>query len=134
MVYKQERIQEVADRGASESLILASWRKVEEWRPPPTAANLAPLKFSSQESLRAPLFVLEWRPIRHLIYLFLSFFPFLSLFSSCFFSFRFLFLLFWRPFIDPGGPKPPKPPPQDTPLMRDKEADTRRNSNGSEFP
>ena len=97
------------------------------------SVNLAPLTFSSL----GPLLALEtaWRPSGHidltsfLLFFFLapSFFPFFSfLFPSCslfssflsslFLSLSFFFFLFWRPFGDPGGPRPPKPPPQDTPL------------------
>ena len=41
----QGRIQEIAHPGASESLILAPWSKVEECHPPPV--NFAPLKLLS---------------------------------------------------------------------------------------
>ena len=44
-------------------------------------------------------------------FLFPSFSLFSSFFSSLFLSLSF-FLSFWRPFGDPGGPRPPKPPPK----------------------
>ena len=48
-------------------------------------------------------------------FLFPSFLLFSSFLPSLFLSLSF-FLSFWRPFGDPGGPRPPKPP-QDTPLQ-----------------
>ena len=94
------------------------------------SVNLAPLTFSSLE----PLLAIEtaWRPSRHIdLTFFLSFFflapsffpfffliPFFSSFSS-FLPSLFLFLSFFsfflRPFGDPGGPRPPKPPPRYAP-------------------
>ena len=95
------------------------------------SVNLAPLTFSSLD----PLLALEtaWRPTRHIdltFFLFFScsfflpfflsysllflFFPLFSLLS--FFPFPFL-LSFWRPFGDPGGPWPPKPPPRYAPAV-----------------
>ena len=91
------------------------------------SVKLAPLTFSSLE----PLLALEtaWRPTHIDLTFFLSFFSFLLLLSSLF-SFFFpsfplfssflpslflslsFFLSFWRPFGDPGGPWPPKPPPK----------------------
>ena len=93
-----------------ESLSLAPWSKVKEWRPP---VNLAPLMFSSLEPLRAPLFVPLWRPIRHVDLSFSFFFTFPSLFfAHFFFPFPFLFLIFGAPSVTGGGgPEAPKAPP-----------------------
>ena len=46
----------------------------------------------------------------------IPFFSSFLLFSPSLFLSLSFFLSFWRPFGDPGGPGPPKPPPQDTPL------------------
>ena len=94
-------------RGPSESLILAPWC--------PRPVNLAPLKFSSLETLLA----LEWHPSHHID---LSFYLFSFLSPSCLFCFfspfplffpyffSFLFLVILGPaLVTPGPPKPPPP-------------------------
>ena len=88
--------------GPSESLILAPWSKVEEWRPHHQFWH--PWSFLPWSPSGAPLLVLEWRPIRHVALSF-SFFLSFPLFSS--FSFPFFF---WRPFSNPGVEVPKAPP------------------------
>ena len=105
------RIQEVADQGDSESLILTPWPQ--SWRmvpslPPPTI-NVAPLKFSylePQGPTGCPCLCLNGALFVMLIYLFLSFFLSFPLFPLFFFPFP--FLLFLAPLQWPGGPKPPR--------------------------
>ena len=117
------------------------WRFLPWIEPLLAFETMAPLS-SLSPSLWRPWRFLPWSPCLHLklhgaplvILILLSFFlfsfllPLSSLFSflfpslSSFFLFSPLslsfsfFLSFWRPFGDPGGPRPPKPP-QDTPLI-----------------
>ena len=97
----------------------------------PFPVNLAPLKFFlwnpclHMKLHGAPLVLL----IYFFLFFFLSFFVLVpSFFPFSFFSLLFLFFsllsffpfpfsfFFWRPFRNPGGPRPSKPHPQDTPL------------------
>ena len=111
-------IQEVADRGGGGggggrgSLSLASWSKVEEWRPhpPPPPSIWRPWNFLPWSPSGAPLLMLEWRPVRHADLSFSFLFLSLPFFPLCFFPFPFLFLFFWYPFSVPGAeaPNPPR--------------------------
>ena len=82
--------------GPNESLFLAPWSKVEEWRPTPSSSPHrqfgAPEVFFPEATHGAPLVVLEWRPIRHVDLSFSIFFPF---FPSFFLSFSSPFLSFF---------------------------------------
>ena len=93
----QGRIQEVEDRGPSESLILAPRSKDEEWRPhSPSAVKLAPLKFSSLEPLRAPCLCMNGT-----LFVMLIIFSFFSFFLLFFFPF--LFFFFSAPLVTRGA-------------------------------
>ena len=102
------------------------------WNCMATLSSFSPSIWRPTFSFLDPLLALEtaWRPSRHIdLTFFLSFYSFLlpssSLFPFLFPSFPLFsplsffpfpfFLSFWRPFGDPGGPRPPKPPPRYAP-------------------
>ena len=97
---------------SSETLILAPWSKVEEWRPQP------PRQFGASEVFSAPPPRCPCLRFNGALFVMLFlFFTFLSIFFLSF-SFPFLsfFFFYWRPFSDPGS-RGPQCSPQNTPLV-----------------
>ena len=102
----QGRIQEVADRGAqwdiNFSALEHSWRMAPSPPPPPTAVNLAPLKFSSLEPAPACVWRAPYSSCWFILFFLFSLF-FLSFYFP-FLSFFFFFFFFGAPLVTPDTP------------------------------